>query len=164
MRESEYTVLCCRRRRRRWDASSELVGVQSLRKEVFVWPLAREVRERSSGEYLNFVMTTYNTSNLIIHVKQSAARLPVCDVPVHHLIRLALLSQFATLHRGFESHSNNVQTILTALTAASLPNSLRSPKLIISPQTNLFSKSELHRNYISTHTTHILFAHQKSTH
>ena len=118
------------------------------------------------GEYLNFVMATYNTSNLIIHADRSAARLPVCDVPVHHLVRLALLSHLATLHQALLIHSSNTKQCtraLTALTAASLPSSLRSSKLIISPHTNLFSKSELHTKYISTHTTFGCL-HYKGTH
>ena len=54
-------------------------------------------------------MTAYNTSNLITHVDRSATRLPVRDVPIHHLVRLALLSYFPSLHREPVSYNNNLK-------------------------------------------------------
>jgi len=135
------------RRCRGSDASSQLVGVQE-RRCLFGMLHVRHVQIAiPSSEYLNFVVTAYNTSNLIIHVGRSAARLPVRDVPIHHLVRFALLSHLASLHRTLICHTDNIKQrngVLTPLTAASLPCSLRSSKLIISPHTNLFSKSELY--------------------
>ena len=131
---------------------------------MYLFGLTHVSHVPSSRDHLNFVITIYNTSNLITHVNRSAARLPVRDVPIHHLIRLALLSHFASLHRATVSRNNNTKQcsgVLTALTAESLPCSLRSSKLIISPHTNLFSKSELHpeaRQQLSYTQSH---AHQR---
>lgn len=95
-----------------------------------------------------YIYTTDIGDNLL-------ARVPICDQAVGHLERLALLRLLARLliGRGTKSGSatcgprDNRRAEMkrrTALTAASEPYSLRSSKVMMSPQTNVFSKSVLH--------------------